>query len=74
MTLGAVTGGTGPFLYYFNGGGFSATTTYNNLAAGTYTLSVQDANGCLFNAPDVRISNIGGPTSVAITHRCNLWQ
>ena len=67
VTLGAVTGGTAPYLYYFNGGGFSATITYNNLAAGSYTLAVQDANGCIFNAPDVLISNTGGPTSVVIT-------
>ena len=67
VTLGAVTGGTGPYLYYFNGGGFSATTTYNNLAAGSYTLGVQDANGCIFNAPNVLISNTGGPTAVAVT-------
>ena len=25
VTLGTVTGGTAPYLYYFNGGGFSAT-------------------------------------------------
>jgi gliding motility-associated-like protein len=67
VTLGTVTGGTGPYLYYFNGGGFSSKITYNNLAAGSYTLGVQDANGCVFNAPNVLISNIGGPTSVAIT-------
>ncbi len=67
VILGAVTGGTGPYLYYFNGGGFTTTTTYNNLAAGSYTLAVQDANGCIFNAPDILISNIGGPTSVVTT-------
>ena len=66
VTLGIVTGGTGPYLYFFNGGGFSSTITYNNLAAGSYSLAVQDANGCIFNAPNVLISNIGGPTSVAI--------
>ena len=42
-------------------------TTYNNLAAGSYTLAVQDANGCIFNAPNVSISNTGGPTAVVIT-------
>ena len=41
--------------------------TYNNLAAGNYTLVVQDANGCTFNAPDVNISNTGGATAVAVT-------
>jgi len=67
VTLGNVTGGTGPYLYYFNGGGFTSTTSYTNLAAGSYTLAVQDANGCIFNAPNVTISNSGGPSSVVIT-------
>ena len=67
VTLGAVTGGTGPYLYYFNGGGLSANITYNNLAAGSYTLAVQDANGCVFNAPNVSISNTGGPSAVSVS-------
>ena len=67
VTLGTVTGGTGPYLYFFNGGGFSSQVTYDNLAAGSYTLAVQDANGCIFNAPNVLISNTGGPSSVVIT-------
>ncbi len=67
VTLGAVTGGVSPYLYNFNNAGFSATLTYNNLAAGNYSLVVQDANGCTFTAPDVIISNTGGATAVLVT-------
>ena len=40
---------------------------YNNLAAGSYTLVVQDANGCTFQLHRMLISNTGGATAVAIT-------
>ena len=68
VILGAVTGGAAPYLYNFQWRqDLVQQHTYNNLAAGSYTLAVQDANGCIFNAPDVSISNTGGPTAVAIT-------
>ena len=52
ITLGAVTGGVGPYANSVNGAAFSTNTIYNNLAAGNYPLVVSDANGCIFNAPD----------------------
>ena len=65
ITLGAVTGGVGPYTYDFNGSGtFTATTVYNNLAAGTYTITVKDANGCLSNPISVTINSTGAPTVV----------
>ncbi|MDP2386708.1 MAG: PKD domain-containing protein [Bacteroidota bacterium] len=48
VTIGVVTGGTGPFVYDFNGSGFTGTTNYTGIAAGTYPVSVRDANGCVF--------------------------
>lgn len=41
-----VNGGTQPYNYNWNNGNFPNTSTLNNLAAGTYTLVVTDANGC----------------------------
>ncbi|MCW3103059.1 MAG: hypothetical protein JWO09_1499, partial [Bacteroidetes bacterium] len=64
ITLGATTGGTAPYTYSFNGGGFTATTSYTGLAAGTYTIIVQDANGCQFTATRA-ITNVPGPTAQA---------
>jgi hypothetical protein len=45
----AVTGGTAPFTYNFNNLGYSSTTSFNNLAGGTYIVLVKDANGCIYN-------------------------
>ena len=34
ITLGAVTGGLAPYVYSVDGGAFTGTTSYTNLAAG----------------------------------------
>lgn len=41
----AVTGGNGPYLYTWSDG--QSTSTATNLAPGNYSLSVEDANGCV---------------------------
>jgi len=66
VTIGAVTGGTAPFTYNFNSLGFSATTNYTSLAAGTYTVVVRDNNGCTFSTT-VTVGNNPGPTALATT-------
>ncbi len=67
ISLGGVTGGTGPYTYNLNGAGFSANLNYTNLAANTYTLVVQDNNGCIYNAPNIVLSNSSGITAIAVT-------
>lgn len=66
VTLGAVTGGTSPYEYDFNNGGWSTTTGYVNLSAGTYPLVVRDYNGCAYNTT-VTIGTVAGPTAIATT-------
>ncbi len=39
-------GGTGSLQYSLNGGAFQSSNVFNNLPNGTYTATVQDANGC----------------------------
>ncbi|MEZ5055413.1 MAG: gliding motility-associated C-terminal domain-containing protein [Saprospiraceae bacterium] len=46
IVVDTVLGGTPPFLYSFNGGDFSSQVTFANLGPGTYTIRVQDAEGC----------------------------
>ena len=65
VTLGAVTGGTAPYQYNFNSLGFSATLNYNSLLAGTYTVIVKDANGCLYNTT-ITVNNNPGTYCAAI--------
>jgi gliding motility-associated-like protein len=48
FTVTSITGGLAPYQCSFNGAGFSATISYSNLSHGTYTLTVRDANNCLY--------------------------
>lgn len=67
VQLGAVTGGVAPYQYNFNSLGYSTTTSYNNLGAGSYSLLVQDANGCVYTNPSIQLSNGNGPSNVQVT-------
>jgi gliding motility-associated-like protein len=66
VTVGATTGGTAAYQYSFNGSAFTSTTNYTALAAGTYTVTVRDANGCTFTVNPV-VANTAGPTALAVT-------
>jgi hypothetical protein len=39
-------GGTGPYTFKLNSGSFQASNIFSNLAAGTYTVTAKDVNGC----------------------------
>ncbi len=66
ITLGAVTGGVSPYTYSVDGSAFTATTSYTNLSAATYTVEVKDANGCTYSTT-ASVSNTDGPTAVETT-------
>ncbi|MFM7767618.1 MAG: beta strand repeat-containing protein, partial [Bacteroidota bacterium] len=59
-TDGAITvtanGGTGSLQYSLNGGAYQAGNVFSGLAAGTYAVSVKDANNCTFAAGNVTIT------------------
>src|SRR6185503_14839036 len=55
------TGGTGGFTYSWSPGG-GITATISNIAAGAYTVTVTDGNGCITNA-GVNVVNNGGATA-----------
>ena len=44
-------GGTPPYQYSINGVDFDGSGTFGPLAAGNYTVTVADANGCTFGVP-----------------------
>ncbi len=66
ITQSAVTGGTSPYLFSLNGSPFTSTVAYTNLAAGTYTFSVQDNAGCVFDSLVV-LSGVVGPSDLGLT-------
>ena len=75
VVLGVVTGGVSPYQYNFNATGYSSTTTYSGLSSGTFTLSVQDANGCVYNASNIILTNGNGPSAIVTTivnEKCTL--
>ena len=60
-----VTGGTFPYLFQWSSGGMNATE--NNLAAGNYTCTVTDANGCSITQP----FTISEPSAITATSTQN---
>lgn len=56
-------GGTTPYVYSINGGSaFSSNTQFNNVAAGSYPVTVKDANGCTFSSTATIAVNGTNPT------------
>ncbi len=51
-------GGTPEYFYSFNGGPFSETNSFYDLAEGDYTIELRDASGCIANPLTVTISSI----------------
>lgn len=51
ISITGVTGGTPEFLYSLNGGPFTPNAQFSGLGEGSYTITVQDAAGCLYTAP-----------------------
>ncbi|MFM7767249.1 MAG: hypothetical protein ACKO9S_05235, partial [Bacteroidota bacterium] len=61
-------GGTAPYTYSNNGGTtYQTQTIFNGLIAGTYNLSIMDANGCLGTAVE-SINDLAGPIVASITN------
>lgn len=62
----AGSGGTAPYQYSLNAGPNQASGTFSGLAAGSYTITVTDANGCTRTQP-VTITQPAVAFSVAFT-------
>lgn len=59
----AATGGTAPYTYSLNAGAFGAAAVFSNLSSGTYTVGVQDANGCAQSFQTTVVE----PTQIVVT-------
>jgi len=64
-------GGTPPYQYSINGGPLQVSGTFNNLAAGSYTVIVMDANNCIFPVL-VTITQPASALTAAITSQTNI--
>jgi gliding motility-associated-like protein len=58
------TGGTAPYQYSIDGINYRASNVFTGLAAGNYSISIKDANGCS-NAVNAVIANSNGATVTA---------
>src|SRR5439155_14334134 len=66
-------GGTSPYTFSKDGVNFGASGTFSNLAAGSYTVTVKDANGCTTTQP-VTITEPAAALSsstLSPTHACS---
>jgi gliding motility-associated-like protein len=61
ITVTATGGDNGPYTYSLDGGGFGPANVFTNLAAGSYTIDVNDASGCSAVQTIVPISNLAAP-------------
>jgi hypothetical protein len=55
-------GGLSPYTYSINGINYYSGSLFSNLAAGTYTCYVKDANGCI-NTTSVTVDQVAGLTN-----------
>ncbi|MCB9339923.1 MAG: gliding motility-associated C-terminal domain-containing protein [Lewinellaceae bacterium] len=59
ISIGNVVGGTAPYQYSIDGGQlFSGSPDFGQLAAGSYAIVIEDANGCMFEASQLLTGDI----------------
>ncbi len=66
----SASGGTGSLQYSLNGGAYQGSNIFNNLPNGTYTITVQDANGCTTTATATVFTNnivVSGSVTQAVS-------
>src|SRR5437016_5902929 len=67
----AGSGGTGPYSYAIDGVTFGSSGTFNNLAAGSYTITVKDSKGCTTTQP-VTITQPASALGSSISSQTNV--
>ena len=49
ISVTSVSNGVSPYQYSFDNSGYTSVNTFSNLAQGIYTITVKDANGCVYS-------------------------
>ncbi len=69
--LVTASGGTGDLTYSIDGVNFQASNVFENLQNGDYTITVQDANGCMTTTnATVLVNNMSGAATVSAEILC----
>lgn len=64
ITVTSVTGGDSPYMYSIDGVNFQTSNAFTGLTAGTYTITIQDANTCTSVTNDITIEPLNPPTDL----------
>ena len=63
-----VSGGTPPYTYSIDGVNFQASPTFTGLTAGTYSITIKDANGCILVTNEITIPPLDPPTDLTFSN------
>ena len=64
ITVTGVTGGDAPYTYSIDGVNFQTNNIFTGLTAGTYTITIKDANDCTFITNEIVINPLNPPTDL----------
>ena len=62
-----VQGGTGPYEYAIDGVTFQSSDTFTGLTAGSYTITVRDANGCAVDTAPIVVAPLQFPNALVFS-------
>ncbi|WP_299212339.1 T9SS type B sorting domain-containing protein [uncultured Dokdonia sp.] len=68
ITVTDVSGGTPTYTYSIDGVNFQSGTVFSGLTEGSYTIVIQDANGCTFTTEAVVVLPLDPPTNLDFTN------
>ncbi|MCF6307529.1 MAG: T9SS type B sorting domain-containing protein [Flavobacteriaceae bacterium] len=68
ITATNVTGGNPPYTYSIDGITFQSDPNFTNLTAGTYSITIMDANGCTIITNEITIPPLDPPTDLMFSN------